>query len=237
MMSDAQPLSRQDAGHRARIRPALVGRLVPGVARVHARVPKFADAWNASNEQALAAIGPLWVALGDSMTQGIGAQSIHGGWVGQLREQLLAEGHEVRLVNLSSTGARVRDVVDQQLPQLVAIDAPLALVTVLAGANDMFPRSRWADAVDRYPQILDAAPRGRTVVGTMPRRNAGALAINALIDDGVASGDIRVADMRGMTVRSLVGTRAEDHFHPNERGYADIARRFSAAIDRSVLLT
>ena len=37
-----------------------------------------------------------------------------------------------------------------------------------------------------------------------------------------------------LALTSLFGTRAEDHFHPNERGYADIARRFAAAVDRSV---
>jgi lysophospholipase L1-like esterase len=215
----------------------MAGRFIPGVARVHARVPEFADAWKASNEQALAGTGPFWVVLGDSMSQGIGAQSIRDGWVGQLHTQLAAEGYPVRLVNLSSTGARVRDVVEGQLPQLAALEGAPALVTVLAGANDMFPRSRWRDAIGGYPQIIDALPRGRAVVGTMPRRNGCALAINALVDSAAARGDIRVADMRGMTVKSLIGTRAEDHFHPNERGYADIARRFGAAVDRSLLLT
>jgi|1186.fasta_scaffold37617_1 acyl-CoA thioesterase-1 len=220
---------------RARIQRAVAGHVIPGVGRVHARVPEFADAWLASNEEAIAASGSLWVALGDSLTQGIGAQSFRGGWVGQLHSQLLGEGHRVRLVNLSRTGARVRDVVETQLPRLGAIDPAPALVTVLAGANDMFPPRRRAEAVDLYPQLLAALPHRRAVVGTMPRRNGGAVAINALIDAAAADGDVRVADMRGMTIRSLIGTRAEDHFHPNERGYADIARRFGDAVDRSLL--
>jgi lysophospholipase L1-like esterase len=232
----SEPRKPAGAGRHAQKVMTMAGHLVPGVARVHARVPEFAAAWKASNEQALADTGPLWVVLGDSMGQGIGAQSIRGGWAGQLHTQLAAEGYRLRLVNLSSAGARTRDVVERQLPQLAALEAAPALVTVLAGANDMFPPSRWGDAISAYPQILDALPRGRAVVGTMPRRNGCALAINALIDSAAARGDIRVADMRGMTVKSLIGTRAEDHFHPNERGYADIARRFGAAIDRSLLL-
>jgi lysophospholipase L1-like esterase len=39
-----------------------------------------------------------------------------------------------------------------------------------------------------------------------------------------------VADMRGRTLASLRGTRADDHFHPNERGYASIADAFAMAI-------
>ena len=35
-----------------------------------------------------------------------------------------------------------------------------------------------------------------------------------------------------MTLASLIGTRAEDHFHPNEHGYARIADAFDRAIDR-----
>jgi acyl-CoA thioesterase-1 len=237
MTPDTETGTQAGAGQPGQKRMTVAARLIPGVARVRARVPEFAAAWTASNEQALAGAGPLWVALGDSMSQGIGAQSIRGGWVGQLHAQLTAEGHQVRLVNLSSTGARVRDVVERQLPQLAALEAAPALVTVLAGANDMFPRRRWSDAVGGYPQLLGALPRGRAVVATMPRRNACALAINALIDSAAARGDIRVADMRGMTIKSLIGTLAEDHFHPNERGYANIARRFGAAIDRSLLLT
>jgi lysophospholipase L1-like esterase len=90
-------------------------------------------------------------------------------------------------------------------------------------------------AAASYPRILAALPRGRSVAGTMPRRNGGAEAINALIDQAAARGEVRVADLRGMTVTSLIGSRAEDHFHPSERGYADIARRFSDAVDRSLL--
>jgi lysophospholipase L1-like esterase len=213
----------------------IAGRLVPGIGRVQAQVPVFADGWRSANEGALEDSGPLWVALGDSMSQGIGARSIRGGWVGQLHARFRAEGRPVRLINLSATGARVHDVADDQLPQLAALGVVPVLVTVLAGANDMFPRSRWPDAVASYRRILEVLPPGRSVAGTMPRRNGGAAAINALIDEAAARGDIRVADLRGMTVRSLIGTRADDHFHPNERGYADIARRFSQAVDRSLL--
>jgi acyl-CoA thioesterase-1 len=214
---------------------SVAGRAVPGIARVHAQVRPFAAGWLAANAESLHGDGPLWVALGDSMSQGIGARDISGGWVGQLHARLTAEGHRIRLINLSVTGARVRDVADRQLPQLPALGRP-ALVTVLAGANDMFPRSRRAAAVGQFAALLDQLPAGRSVIATLPRRNAHALSINALIDSAAASGEVRIADMRGMTVRSLIGTRAEDHFHPNERGYARITEAFDEAIDRARLL-
>jgi lysophospholipase L1-like esterase len=208
----------------------VVDRVVPGVPRVRAQKEPFAAAWRAANEAALGGEGPLWVALGDSMTQGIGAADISGGWVSQLHARLTAEGHPLRLVNLSATGARVGDVVEQQLPQLEALGIASALVTVLIGANDMFPRSRRAPAVAQYAALLDRLPAGRTVVAPLPQRNGPALAINAAIGQAAARGRIRVAEFPQTSLWSLFGTLAEDHFHPNERGYASIATAFGRAI-------
>jgi lysophospholipase L1-like esterase len=103
-------------------------------------------------------------------------------------------------------------------------------VTVLARANDMFPRGRRATVAGDFAVLLRGLPAGRSVVGTLPRRNNAALAVNALLDQAAADGAIRIADLRGMRLRSLIGTRASDHFHPNERGYARIAEAFGQAI-------
>jgi lysophospholipase L1-like esterase len=212
------------------LRP-VVDRVLPGVARVRAQKEPFAAAWRAANEAALGGDGPLWVALGDSMTQGIGAADISGGWVSQLHRQLAADGHHFRLVNLSVTGARVRDVVDDQLPRLRALGVTPDLVTVLIGANDMFPRRRRAPAVGQYAALLDALPAGRSIVAPLPQRNDPARAINALISRAAARGLVRVAGFPRTSLRELFGTLAEDHFHPNERGYAGIAAAFGRAIE------
>jgi hypothetical protein len=44
--------------------------------------------WDAQNERARHATGPLWIALGDSIAQGIGATAPDRGYVGQLLECL-----------------------------------------------------------------------------------------------------------------------------------------------------
>lgn len=54
------------------------------------------------------------MALGDSRSQGIGAQTIAGGWAGQLHARFAAAGQPMRLVNLSVTGARVRGVLARE---------------------------------------------------------------------------------------------------------------------------
>ena len=222
--------STTSPGPRRAVLRSVVDRVIPGVARVRAQKEPFAAAWRAANAAALPGDGPLWVALGDSMTQGIGAADISGGWVSQLRDRLAAQGRPVRVVNLSVTGARVRDVVDDQLPRLRALGVTPDLVTVLIGANDMFPRSRREPAVGQYAALLDALPAGRAIVAPLPQRNGPARAINALIDRAAARGQVRVATFPRASLWSLFGTLAEDHFHPNERGYAGIAAAFGRAI-------
>jgi lysophospholipase L1-like esterase len=216
----ADPPSSAAGPFKSSITMTVISRLIPGVGRVHAQVPVFAAAWNAANAAALNGPGDLWVALGDSMSQGIGAQQISGGWAGQLHARLTAAGQSVRLVNRSVTGARVHDVLDDQLPRLRQIGLEPALVTVLVGVNDMIFRRRRATAVAAFAKLLDALPAQQTVIGTLPRRNPEALSINAMIDSAQKAGRVRVAELRGGSLRSIRGTLAEDHFHPNERGYA-----------------
>ena len=205
-------------------------RLVPGVRTVHDTIGPFAAQWAARNAEALAQPGPLWVALGDSMSQGIGARDIDGGWVGQLSADLAARGRAMRVVNLSASGARVGDVVAAQLPALRALGIEPDLVTVLVGANDMIRRSRRPAAVGGFRALLAQLPAGRAVVATLPRGNPQARAINALIEAAAGAGTVRVAEMRTRTAPALRGTLAEDYFHPNENGYRAIADRFASAL-------
>jgi acyl-CoA thioesterase-1 len=210
----------------------VIRRVIPGVGRVHATVAPFAHAWQAANARELQRSGPLWVALGDSMSQGIGAPDITGGWVGQLHAMLQAAGRDYRLVNLSVTGARVQDVIDVQLPGLRGLGVEPDLVTVLIGANDMLYRRRRIAAVASFDALLKELPAGRTVIGPLPRRNEQALAINALIAEAAARGAVQVADMRGgISLRGLRASLADDYFHPNERGYEGIAAAFARTIE------
>ncbi|MGK3207921.1 SGNH/GDSL hydrolase family protein [Amycolatopsis sp. MEPSY49] len=198
--------------------------VLPGIGRVRAQKEPFARAWEEAGRAALASGRPLWVALGDSMTQGIGADTVAGGWVPQLNARL---GAPFAVLNLSASGARVADVLEDQLPRL---PAQAALVTVLVGANDMLTRSRRHGVADRFARLLAELPPGRSVVATLPRRTAAAREVNALIDTAAAQGRVRVADLRGPALGPIRGTLADDWFHPNEVGYARIAGLFEAPV-------
>jgi lysophospholipase L1-like esterase len=97
----------------------------------------FADHWQTHNEQVLrtAAAGPLWVVLGDSTAQGLGAPSPEYGYVGQALGALRRRtGLPWQVLNLSASGSLIRDVLHHQLPRL---PASADLVTCGIGINDV----------------------------------------------------------------------------------------------------
>lgn len=210
---------------------SVLSRVLPGVGSVRSQTEPYAAAWRAANERALAAQGPLWVALGDSMTQGIGASTPERGWVGQLADHLDEEGRPHRVVNLSVTGARVQDAIDQQLPallELLAAGVP-DLVTVVIGSNDVLSRRLRAGLTDRFTELLDGLPPG-AVVANLPNPHRAARRVNADLRQRQSAGRLVVADMRAHGPRSWRGKLAADKFHPNDSGYAALAHVFDVAL-------
>jgi lysophospholipase L1-like esterase len=204
--------------------------LLPGVARVQAQIKPYADAWQASNKRALTDAGPLWVVMGDSMSQGIGATAYDHGWVGQLRDYFAAQGIHYRVVNLSVTGSRVEDVLGRQLPVLQTLPAP-ALVTVLVGANNMVKTKYQTTLLHDLQQLLVQLPEG-TIIGSITGNNAISAAANNLIRQTVATRHFKVADMSKAFRPPVRPKVASDHFHPNDVGYREIAEVFKEAIDQ-----
>jgi lysophospholipase L1-like esterase len=204
------------------------GLLFPGVRAVQRQVAPHAQAWVAANDAARHRPEPLWVALGDSITQGIGVPDLASSWVGQLSGWLAAAGQPHRVVNLSRTGARIRDVTGVQLPRMAELGVAPGLVTVLIGANDMLRRSKREAAPAAFAALLEQLPPAPTVtvVATLPPPRQAAAAINRMIEQAGGTGRIRVAELRGRSFSALRGTLAEDHFHPNLIGHERIAKAF-----------
>ncbi len=191
--------------------------ILPGVRATLADVTPYARAWREHNARAAAADGPLWVVIGDSMAQGIGASAFDRSWAGQLADRL---GAGYRMVNLSQHGARVGDALDTQWPAAAALGPP-ALVTVMIGANDLVRRDLRAGLSARFIELLDALPAG-AAVANMPNPVREAREIDALLRDRSRHGLV-LADMTGPRTTRWRGKLAADHFHPNDRGYAAIA--------------
>jgi acyl-CoA thioesterase-1 len=183
--------------------------------------------------------GLLYVALGDSTGQGIGAGGPERGYVGLLAERLRATtGRPVQVLNLSRSGARIDDVVADQLPRLAGL-AP-DLVTVAVGANDVkhYDAARFRADVDA---LVAELPPG-TVVGDVPwfmhggtGRKSGEAA--EYVAARAASRGLPVARlhraMRERGWRSMITDFAADWFHPNDRGHRVWADAFWEVIDQS----
>ncbi|WP_148613548.1 SGNH/GDSL hydrolase family protein [Nocardioides rubriscoriae] len=201
--------------------------VLPGVARVWRQVDPYADAWHAHNLATLSDTsrsGRRWVVLGDSMSQGVGASSYDAGWVGQLARRLAATGDGLQVLNLSATGARTDDVLQQQLPALAEVGSrPDDLVTVMVGSNDLFGgRGRRERLPAAFAELVDAVPTG-TVVATLPQPTGVAGQANTHVERAAAAGRVVMLDLRVSGPDSWKGRLAADWFHPNDAGYAAIA--------------
>jgi acyl-CoA thioesterase-1 len=199
-------------------------------ARSYRQVEQYAAEWEAHNAQALEQDGPLWLVLGDSAAQAVGASSLGTGYVGLVLERLRADGTPWRVVNLSRSGARTRDVVDTQLP---AAELRPDLITALVGGNDAVgtPLKEWLRDIDR----LVAALPPRAVVATTPRgvferktRQA-----NAHLLELAPAHDLVVADLWSRTGPPYRGLYA-DGFHPNDKGYLPWADEVQKAARRAL---
>ena len=183
--------------------------------------------------------GPLWVVLGDSTAQGLGAPSPDGGYVGQvlagLREQ---SGQPWRVLNLSVSGSLTRDVIRAQLPQ---IPADADLVTCGIGVNDILytsPGKLFADL-----RALIAALPGNTVLLDLPLPAGcwGFLGrasvpyvnrINRTIHQAAAARGLPVAEVSAHFTPPWAGKFASDCFHPSQDGYRDWARALLTTVPR-----
>lgn len=212
-------------------RPGTLGRLarrfMPGVRRVHEQVAPYAAEWDTANALALTQTGPLWVVLGDSAAQGVGAPSYDQGWVGQLRALL---HRDVRVLNFSRSGARVQDVLEFQLPRLAALDVEPELITVAIGANDIY-KTPLDQLIARLRRLIALLPPG-AVMATIPQglRPKKAMAANDVIRTEAPAAGLRVADVWALTGPPWRGKFAEDNFHPAALGYADWAAAFAEAL-------
>lgn len=189
-----------------------------------------------------------FVALGDSLTEGLGDPVPGGGWRGWavlLAEALGERPGSVPLVNLARSGALAADVAERQLPAARALRPRFA--SLLVGANDTlraaFAIERVAAALDRAHGALSAdgavvltaclpdpgrmlglpAPLARPLGRRMRAVNTVVHAVSARYE-GV---HLHLADHPWVTERAAWSV---DRLHPSERGHRLLARGFHTAL-------
>jgi lysophospholipase L1-like esterase len=208
----------------------LMRRLRPGVGATLGMTDEYRRYWEESNERARHADGPLWVALGDSTAQGLGASAPDRGYVGLLLRRLReGQGRLWRVVNLSVTGARIADVIREQLPRVNEAGRP-ELVTCAIGANDVI-RFGFQRVPAALRVLVHELPRGAVLAtipqGLLPRRTR---ELNEIIHDEAPDAGVRIADAWAHTGPPWQGKYAADDFHPNDAGYAGWCAAFADAL-------
>jgi lysophospholipase L1-like esterase len=230
------------------IKHGKLGRWTDGVAELRAARTEFATYWDAHNVRVLGSRerarqsggspDPLWVVLGDSTAQGLGAPGPDGGYVGQTLHQLRrTTGRHWRVLNLSVSGALIRDVLADQIPQLDGQHPDL--VTCGAGANDILyssPGKLFGD----LRTLLAAVPED-TVMLDLPLLSGfwwivGHMSvpyitrINRVIREVATERSLRVAEISRHFIPPWVGKFSVDNFHPSQDGYRDWSRALVEAL-------
>lgn len=227
------------------VRAGKLGRWTDGVAAMRQDRVGFAAYWRAHNERVLRErasqahrnADPLWLVLGDSTAQGLGAPSPQGGYVGQALSQLRrTTGRHWSVINLSVSGSLIRDVLAEQVPQLG--DYRPDLVTCGAGVNDILfsaPAKLFGDlrallgAVPDHTVMLDLPLPAKCwwIVGHMSVPYVAR--INRVIREVSAARGLAVAEVSMQFTAPWTGKFACDNFHPSHDGYRDWTRALLAA--------
>ena len=173
----------------------------------------------------------LYVAIGDSAAQGIGASSPDRSYVGVLADEIRAvTGRTVRVVNLSVSGATVELAVQDQLPRFVQLEPDI--VTVAIGANDI---AHWDPAAFErgIRTIFEALPPHALVANLpffyFPHNERKVAVANRIVRRVAAEHGLTVVPLHTTTRHQGIGgiltQFAIDMFHPNDHGYRVWAER------------
>lgn len=177
-----------------------------------------------------------FVVLGDSTAAGLGAGSPEHAYATVLSERLGAAGYRVELLAFGVSGARVKDVAEEQVP--LALDANPDLVFVGIGANDSTHLTPLSDVErDMDTALAGLESTGATIVVAGPpdmRAAAWLEPLRSLVGwrgRQVADRIERVASAHGIRSVPLAeragpyfasnpeDAYADDDFHPGPGGY------------------
>lgn len=194
-----------------------------GMTRMADAIPVHSKWWR---EQAKRDGELLFVAVGDSTAQGIGASRPGHSYVGMLARDLRSHSaRSVRVVNLARSGARLREALAEQVPKLAELEPDL--LTVAIGANDIadFDAVRFEREFD---ELCEALPK-HAIVSEVPAFYFGKPArdaawANRIIHRIAARHGLDVVELHAATLRQTgvwyaLNQVAADFFHPNDRGY------------------
>lgn len=168
--------------------------------------------------------------LGDSTAQGVGASAAELGFIGLVHRRLVAETNEPwRVINLSMSGGRFADAVEQQIPVIDAFDLQPQLVSAVIGSNDLTWRRDESGILDDARRFVEAAPPGLVLsqVGERPR-DTKRRGTNAIFRAAESQGKVTLYNVWDWPKGQQL--LARDNFHPNDAAYQVMADHTFAAL-------
>lgn len=170
------------------------------------------------------------VALGDSVSVGVGAYSVRKTLVGRAAAYIKTQtGRAIWVENWGRSGATADELLKQQLPKAALAEADVILLEI--GANDS--RRRTPKQFEQaMKEILAKVPPEKTIIADVPgvkNREKYQAVLDRLLGNGqFIRADIALAFS---APRYSIGVTAGDFFHPNNRGYAAWFAAFRPGID------
>ncbi|MDX2826846.1 SGNH/GDSL hydrolase family protein, partial [Streptomyces ipomoeae] len=192
-----------------------------------------------------------FVALGDSLTEGVGDPVGDGrrGWAALLADGL---GSSVEFINLALSGSQTREVLEQQLP--AALDLRPDVASVVIGVNDTLRCTFDIHAVAaRLDKVYRAFRERQTVLLTACLPDPGAMlglpgalarplarrqrAVNTVVhalSERYGAVHLHASEGAWLTDRAMWSV---DRLHPGERGHRQLAVRFHALLAEAGIAT
>jgi lysophospholipase L1-like esterase len=205
-----------------------------------------------SSEETFGSGAPLrYLVLGDSTAVAVGGTYERG--IARQSARHLAASHQVVLKNVAVSGARVHDVLTEQLPRVGSFVPDVVLLDV--GANDVVHLTRAAPLERELEAILqDLFSRNRNVkivvTGSadmsspprIPRVLRGlsghrTRVLHRVFERAVATHHLTFAPIARDTGPAFKRDHSlfdADRFHPNDRGYELWIAVINAALDRAM---
>lgn len=192
-----------------------------------------------------------YVALGDSLSAGVSDWG-HGdpalGFTALLAELLRQSAPELHFTNLGVGGARTADVLHRQVGPALALQPDL--VTLIVGANDLpgtptevFQRD-YSDLIGRLrmgvsglvlvaniPEMAQLLPEQYATYRFALRERV--RQFNRMIADITAAHGVPLVDLYSNQAAHDPRNLSSDGFHPNQRGYREMARAFISTVNQA----
>lgn len=203
---------------------------IASLLELYSQIGRYKNYWVANNQKTAAPNEILYVALGDSTAQAIGATSPQKGYVGLIGKELKQrQDKPVRIVNLSKSGAKPKDVLNTQLPALQKLNInDKTIITIEIGANNIvnFNSSEFESQMD---EIMGKLPK-QTLISDIPYFGQSRFKSKQPNVDEANKVMYRLADKhkfelvplnRKMRQNGGIKVFAPDWFHPSNTAYRE----------------